>query len=216
MCFSATASFIAGGSLTALGVLTIKKARCKSELPFAAVPFLFGIQQLIEGILWLAMQQDIVLLKTITTYLFTIFSHLLWPAYIPFAIALMEQDMKPWRKNAMWGFRFVGIMVAIHLFVQIAMQPLMAVVNEHIIYVSPFFYEWPMMVFYIVATCMVAFFSTHTLIRFFGLLTLFFFAISYWIYSEALFSVWCFFAAAGSLIIYVHFSRSYAGRGKVM
>jgi len=213
MCFSATASFIVGGSLSALGVVTLKRAANKCELPFAAIPLLFGIQQLIEGILWLSIQYDMALLETITTYLFTMFSHLLWPAYVPFAIALMEREIEPWRKKVMWGFRFAGIVVAIHLLVQIAMQPLMAVVDKHIIYVSPFFYEWPMMVLYIAATCIVAFFSSHALIRIFGLMTLCFFAVAYWFYTEAFFSVWCFFAAILSLIIYIHFRRA-SQRGK--
>ena len=34
MCFSATASFVAGASLFAAGVLTTKKATRKAEVPF--------------------------------------------------------------------------------------------------------------------------------------------------------------------------------------
>jgi hypothetical protein len=45
MCFSATASFVAAGSLAAIGTATIKKAQHRSELPFATIPLLFGIQQ---------------------------------------------------------------------------------------------------------------------------------------------------------------------------
>ncbi len=45
MCFSASASFIAGTSLCAIGVATVKRAEARSELPFAMIPLLFGIQQ---------------------------------------------------------------------------------------------------------------------------------------------------------------------------
>lgn len=38
MCFSATASFIAGVSLSVLGVATVKKAKRKAEIPFAMIP----------------------------------------------------------------------------------------------------------------------------------------------------------------------------------
>ncbi|GAV20644.1 hypothetical protein MMIC_P1616 [Mariprofundus micogutta] len=51
MCFSATASFIAGGALTAIGVKTVKLAANRAELPFVSIPLLFGIQQIIEGVL---------------------------------------------------------------------------------------------------------------------------------------------------------------------
>jgi len=53
MCFSASASFIAGASLFAVGVATLKRARARAELPFAMIPLLFGIQQLTEGVIWL-------------------------------------------------------------------------------------------------------------------------------------------------------------------
>jgi len=212
MCFSASASFIVGGSLTLLGVVTLKHATKRAELPFASIPLLFGIQQSVEGLLWLSIQQDMALLKTAMTYIFTFFSHLLWPAFVPYAIALMEnrpgRDLAMWRSNLMWGFRGVGVVVAMLLLALVATQPLMAVVDRHIIYVTPFFYDWPVMLLYIAATCIVAFFSTYPLIRLFGLTVLAFFFVSYWFYTEAFFSVWCFFAAITSLIVYIHFRRT--------
>ena len=53
MCFSATASFTAGAGLLVIGAITIRLSRDRAELPFAAIPVLFGVQQLIEGALWL-------------------------------------------------------------------------------------------------------------------------------------------------------------------
>jgi hypothetical protein len=49
MCFSATASFIAGTTLSIIGIATIRNVERRSELPLALIPLLFGIQQLIEG-----------------------------------------------------------------------------------------------------------------------------------------------------------------------
>lgn len=215
MCFSATASFVVGGSLTVLGAVTLKKARNKAELPFASIPLLFGIQQLVEGVLWLSIMYDMASVKTVATYLFTLFSHVLWPVFVPYSIAMMEQGRgtAPWRRNMMWGFRFVGIAVAVLLLELVATQPLVAVLDEHIIYVTSFFYDWPMMVLYILATCIVAFFSSHALIRLFGLIVLIFFFISFWFYAKAFFSVWCFFAAIISVVIYLHF-RVANGRSK--
>lgn len=210
MCFSATASVIVGGSLTVAGVATLKLARGRAELPFAAIPLLFAVQQLVEGLLWYSIQNDMLQLKTAMTYLFTFFSHLLWPVFIPFAVTRMEGvdvAIEPWRNNAMWGFRVVGVVVAMFLLELVATQPLTAVVDIHIVYVTPFFYDWPMMVFYIAATCIVCLFSTYPLVRLFGLMVLVFFFVSYWFYTHALFSVWCFFAAILSLIVYLHFRQ---------
>ena len=158
MCFSATASFIAGGALTVIGVVTVKLAANRKELPFAVIPLLFGIQQIIEGGLWLSFNYDITQLKVVTTYMFTLFSHVLWPIYMPFAVRSMEQ--KPWRKKIMLGFQLIGLGVGIYLFMLIATLPLTAVAGEHIIYVSPHFYEWAVMAFYIASTCLVSFFSS--------------------------------------------------------
>ena len=53
MCFSATASFTAGTALVVVGTIAVRQVRRRSELPFALIPALFGIQQLIEGALWM-------------------------------------------------------------------------------------------------------------------------------------------------------------------
>ena len=203
MCFSATASFIVGGSLIAAGAVTMRRAGERRELAFAAVPLLFGIQQIVEGMLWLSFQYDAAELQTVMTYLFTMFSHVLWPIYIPFAVGVLEPQ--PGRRKIMWGFRLIGIAVSIHLLILITTQSLVAVTDHHIIYVLPRLYEWPMMLLYIVATCLVSIFSSHGLIRLFGTLALLLFIIAYLFYTAAFFSVWCFFAAILSLMIYLFF-----------
>ena len=53
MCFSATASVSAGAVLLGIGTLTLKAANRPREFPFAAIPMLFAIQQLSEGVIWL-------------------------------------------------------------------------------------------------------------------------------------------------------------------
>lgn len=211
MCFSATASFIAGGSLSVLGVATLKMVRHPGERAFAAIPMLFGIQQLVEGMLWLAMQHHAEELKAISTYLFTIFSHVLWPVYVPYAIARMEtvitEPIEAWRARIMIGFRITGMMVGLLLFKLVATQPLTAEAGAHIVYILPSLYDWPMMVFYVAATTLVAFFSRYMLVRYFGLAVLLALMLSWWFYAQALFSVWCFFAAILSMMVYLHFRR---------
>ena len=51
MCFSAPASFIAGTALSAIGLVALRNTRKRTEVPFAMIPLLFGIQQLIEGVI---------------------------------------------------------------------------------------------------------------------------------------------------------------------
>jgi hypothetical protein len=71
MCFSATASFTAGAVLLGVGALTLRSAltsRQRHVLPFAAIPLLFAIQQLIEGVIWLTFRVDAPLLNSVMTH----------------------------------------------------------------------------------------------------------------------------------------------------
>ena len=55
MCYSAGASFVGGAVISAVGVATVKEAGHPSRLAFAGIPLLFGLQQITEGFLWLAL-----------------------------------------------------------------------------------------------------------------------------------------------------------------
>lgn len=203
MCFSATASFIAGVSLSVLGVATVKKAERKAEIPFAMIPLLFGVQQIIEGMLWLSFRFDAPLLNVIMTYVFTLFSHVLWPIFVPFSIGLME--IVAWRKKVISAFQITGVAVGLYHLYVIVKFPVTSEVNGHIVYVSPYFNKVPVLVLYLAATCVGAFFSSHRIINIFGALALLLFMVAYWFYTVAFFSVWCFFAAILSVVIYLHF-----------
>lgn len=203
MCFSATASFIAGVSLSVLGVATVKKARRKAEIPFAMIPLLFGAQQIVEGILWLSFRFDAPLLNVPMTYLFTLFSHVLWPMYVPFSIGLMESVA--WRKKVISAFQIIGFAVGLYLLYFIVRYPVTSVVRQHMVYVLPYVNEQPVLEFYLAATCVAPFFSSHKVINIFGVLALLLFVVAYWFYTVAFFSVWCFFAAILSAVIYLHF-----------
>jgi len=203
MCFSATASFIAGVSLSAFGAFTVKMAKRKEEIPFAMIPLLFGIQQLIEGVLWLSFHYGAGVLNASVTYIFTLFSHVLWPVFIPYAIGLVE--VVPWRIKTLLAFRYMGGAVGLYLFYFIIRFPITSEIHVHVVYVFPNFHEPPILVLYVAATCFSAFFSSHRFINIFGILTLILFCVAYWFYTEAFFSVWCFFSAILSFLIYLHF-----------
>ncbi len=203
MCFSATASFIAGTALTVLGVATLRLVKRKTEIPFAAIPLLFGLQQLIEGLLWLSFRFDAPQINIAITYLFSMFSHVLWPMFVPFAIVLLETV--PWRRQVIWGFQAIGLLVGLYLLYLLINFPITAVAEKNIVYVSPHFYKLPVMLLYLAATCVSCFFSSHATVRLFGTLALILFWIAYGFFALALFSVWCFFVAVLSAIIYVHF-----------
>ncbi len=207
MCFSAAASFAAGTALSVAGGLTIAKVKKKSELPFASIPLLFGIQQAIEGAVWVSFGSPIV--NTVATYAYSMFSHVLWPIFVPASVLLIETD--PIRKKILYLFSFLGLAVGGYLLYFIIADPVVAhVVGNSIAYHSPHFYVLPTIFFYLVATCGSCLASSHKIINIFGVVLLISFAIAAWFYTETFFSVWCFFAAILSIIVYWYFQRNSA------
>ena len=203
MCFSASASFIAGTSLCAVGVAALRRTEARTELPLAMIPLLFGVQQLTEGVIWLTFSHDAPLLKRTMTYLYSGFSHVLWPMYVPFAVGVLEAVH--WRKKAIYVFEAAGGAVGLYLLFFIVTRPVVAeVVGSHIVYLSPHFHLIPMILFYLAATCVSCFFSSHKFVKLFGALALLSYIAAYAAYVVAVTSVWCFFAAILSVLIYLH------------
>ena len=204
MCFSATASFIAGGSLGAAGAITLREAKTRSNIPLAALPLLFGVQQAIEGVVWIS--AGIPWLQAAAAYAYALFSHVLWPSYLPFAVMMAEPAGR--RKSILKGFLVLGISVSIWLFSFIVRGPVSATLNVRGIIYHMNVPEIPYgLAAYVFVTCFCCFFSSHKFIRVFGLALLGSLAIALWAYQEAFYSVWCFFAAILSGIIYAHLKQ---------
>lgn len=203
MCFSATASFVAGGALSVSGVLTLSKAKTKKEVPFAGIPLLFGIQQAIEGVVWLSFGFPV--LNTVATYGFSMFSHVLWPIFVPVAILLLEKD--PVRQKILRVFVGIGLAVGIYLFYFILADGITAkIVNRSIAYDATHLYLPFVLMLYVFATCVSGFVSSHRIVNIFGSVMLMSFFVAGWFFAETLVSVWCFFAAILSVIVYWYFS----------
>lgn len=201
MCFSATASFVAGGALVAVGGLTLSQVKKKAEIPFAAIPLLFGIQQIVEGVVWLSFGSPA--LNTVMTYAYSIFFQVFWPVFIPFAILLLEKDH--WRKNILRLFLLVGAAVAVYLLYFILSGPVTShIVSCSIVYEFPYLYPLWAVAFYVVITCGSAVVSSYKIINSFGVALFISFVIASYFFIQTFFSVWCFFAAILSFLVYLH------------
>jgi hypothetical protein len=204
MCFSASASFIAGASLLAIGAVTVRKAARKNELPFALIPVLFGLQQIVEGGIWLGFRFDAPLLNGLMAQVYSLFSHVLWPIYMPLAVLLLEPV--PWRRKTLSAFLWVGAAVGLYLLYTLIRFPVRAeAVGGHILYVSPHFYALAVMGAYLAATCISTFFSSHQAVVGFGAVALLASFAAYGFYALWFISVWCFFAAILSGVVYLYF-----------
>lgn len=204
MCFSATASFTAAAVLAGVGVATLKSASEPREIPFAAIPLLFAIQQFIEGVVWLTFTPDAAGLNAVMTNIYTFFSHVLWPIYIPIAAWLIEPRGS--RRRRLLAFILIGLMVGLYLFYILVAYPVVArPVGGHVEYLSPHFFAAVTMTLYLLATTVSMLFSSHRTVAWFGMLALLSFAAAYYFYAVWLISVWCFFAGLLSAVVWLHF-----------
>ena len=210
MCFSAQASFTAGTALAAVGAATIikaKKNKNKRQIAFAAIPLIFAIQQLTEGFVWLSFAHPWPMVHTIAIHIFAFFAYAWWPMFIPFAIGLLE--VIAWRKRVIDILWAIGLAVGGILFYCILAYPVYAhVVNNCIAYnikSEPDVRLW-FIVLYGVAVLGSMFISSRKIVTIFGAVTTLSLIATYFFFEFAFVSVWCFFAAILSAIIYFHFT----------
>ena len=211
MCFSATASFAAGTCLLGVGALTLKQPRRPRELAFAAIPLLFAIQQLSEGVIWLTFQPEASWLHGAMTQVYSFMSHVLWPIYIPVAVLLIEPPGP--RHRALAALVGIGVAVGAFLLYHLVDYPVVSrLTGQHIEYLSPPHFLATASTLYLVSTTFSLMLSTHQKARIFGALALLSFAAAYGFYTAWFISVWCFFSALLSTVVCLHFLPRYTLR----
>lgn len=211
MCFSAAASFAGGAVISAVGVATQKKVQKPSQRLFALIPLLFGFQQFTEGILWITLRSgENNWLQNTTTYIFLITALVIWPVMVPTSMWFMEEGEK--RKKILTGLIVTGgILSLFYAYCLIAYDVTPQINNFHIQYVDDFpktFVDIAF-VFYPVSTIVPLFVSSFSRMWVFGILIAVSYIITGILFAQYLTSVWCFFAAIISVVIYWILSKSH-------
>lgn len=207
MCFSPEASFTTAAVTGVIGVLALSRARSLREAPLAATPLLFAAQQSLEGLLWLAAPQaqgGPVSGGLVLAYL--IFAKAFWPLFAPAAVMLVEPDAG--RRRAMTPWLATGAGVSAYLAWGLASQPYSAqVIEGHMVYRAAQGNPVLVALGYLTATTVPLLLSSHRTIRALGVAVSVGCVAAYGFYWAAFLSVWCFFAAAASAVILVHFEQ---------
>lgn len=213
MCFCSVASFVVGGLLLFLGIVTLFVVIFKKSiylLPLALVPIMFGIQQVSEGFVWKNIQNENAI------KVFTFFAYAFYPFWIPAAFLVAE-----FRENApksLLRLIWLGLNSILGLVILIydstTMWPIKArIQGHHILYgvgkstayvVSP--HNWSIGDVFVIALYVYLIISSALLTslrggRILGLVTLVTFIIAVTVFSQTWTSVWCFFEAIVSIII---------------
>jgi hypothetical protein len=216
MCFSANASFATAGTLTVIGLLSVHAAKHNKKLiPLAASPLFFAAQQACEGFVWITLNNgdSTSFVHLAGMYGFLFFASAWWPIWIPFSLSLAEKISS--RKTLLREAMHMGMITSLLLFISWTCYTTGAhIIDHHIDYPVanyPFGItnkciaqaaSWIISAMYLIATIFPFFISSITHIRIAGIIISTGLIIAYIFYIAAFPSVWCFFAAISSIILY--------------
>lgn len=203
MCFSAPASFTAGVGLLLVGSIAMIKAKTPAQRVLAGIPIFFAMQQVIEGLLWLALSHAAYARwSDLAMYLFLAFAQTIWPILVPLSMLLFEKD--PVRKKILFGLLGTGILAALYLGYSLLNFKASAIIEEHHIRYSldfPFQSRLLRGIPYMLATAISPFVSSNKLLKLLGWPLVVSYIFTAIFYTHYLTSVWCFFGSILSMMI---------------
>jgi hypothetical protein len=207
MCFSAPISFATSALLLPIGLVSFIKAYRyqPNYIGFSLIPIFFAIQQFIEGFVWLNLQTTHSKMTNLFGYSYLFFAYCFWPAYFSFAIQRIESIH--YKKRLMGYAGVLGIVLALILYLPIIYNhpSLRISIAQHSIYYSCQFNPIQQVLynfFYLgilFFSCMIA---DNRKINLFGLAIMISYVVSGLFYIYSFTSVWCFFAAILSVLVY--------------
>jgi hypothetical protein len=185
----------------------------RDYLPLAALPLFFGIQQAVEGFLWIGLDEDNLTLVKLASQGFLFFSHFLWLFWIPFCAFRLEKSQL--LKKSFWLLSIVGFMFGTLLYVPLFKEPSwvnIQVKTGSIYYQTHFLFDsltpknFSFLVYALIILVPLLMSSNPYLNRLGSLISLSV-VVTYIFYHHAFISVWCFFAAVSSLYLFYIFNR---------
>lgn len=205
MCFSAGASFAGGVVISAIGVATLIKVHKPSQIVFASIPLFFGFQQFVEGCLWFILQHpEYAPYQNLFTTTFLIMAQVFWPAMIPLAVLYMEKNRK--KKRILWILLGIGATVSLfYIYCLSNFQVTPQISGYHIYYnaeENPKILSFIAFGLYLITSITPLFVSSIKRTHLLGILMSFSCLITIIFFTQYLTSVWCFFAALISAVIF--------------
>lgn len=218
MCFSASASFAASGLTSIAGVAAVTGARQPAHRLLAGMPLFFALQQLAEGVLWLASTGRMAAAwQGPATFGFLIAARVLWPAWVPLMVRAVEED--PGRRRALSVLLVLGVLESVLSGFALAAFPVTAdIAGHHVRYgiEAPVLFRVPVDVLYYVVTVPPLLLSGHRMLRVIGLVMVAALFLSKLLYHQYFVSVWCFFAALISVLVVMMVLRAGAVRAEAV
>lgn len=208
VCFSPEASFTAAAFCAAAGAACLLKAGSVREMPLAAAPLVFALQQGVEGLVWLDTGlADGARVSTPLTFSFLLIAQVIWPILAPAAALAMED--RPGRRRFMLMGLLLGASVALFLLWNLVFRGHTAqLAHGHIVYSTGLRYGELIGAAYLLAAGLPLLISSRRAVALFGAITLAGAIVALWLHQRAFQSMWCFFAAAASVVLVAYFFRA--------
>jgi hypothetical protein len=218
MCFSASASFTASAVLMPLGLYATHIARRTDQptyVPLALTPFFFGVQQLIEGLVWTGVKHGSVEpLTRLSSLGFLFFAYCFWMIWIPWSAWSISRsgDSRGLQHRLKW-VAIVSTVIGITFYIPVLLNPpsvqpalttgrlLYDLSSLHSVYhnfvtTEPFgeMIYWAFIVLPLIAL-------KDRAVKLFGVLIFVSIFLTWLTYSATFNSVWCFYCAILSIYV---------------
>lgn len=204
MCFSAHASMISTALLIVMGIVSLKKAYPHKALyAFASIPLFFGIQQAFEWLVWTGFDYNISEYIYYGSLGFLFFALIFWPIWIPFSLYQLEH--RPNKKKILKWFSIFGVIFSLLVLMRGCCSFTTLISQQHLEYSVPGLNAHPFIlaIGYVLATIIPFFIASYHMLWIFGLSLAFAFIASAAMFAGTITSIWCFFAALLSVLVWV-------------
>jgi len=219
MCFSATASFTASFALIGAGIYCLNIAR-DLEKPYwllALLPLLFGLQQFLEGIVWLNSVAQCTNSARSPALGYLFFSHLFWLFWIPLSCYAVESNLI--KRKKFLALAFVGALYGLSMYTPLLFaEDWMAIVltKNSIVYKTVLLYDQYiprklLTLIYILIIISPLSAASDPYLNYFGFLVFGAVVITILFFHYAFISKWCYFSAVFSFfIVYMLYQKNSA------
>jgi hypothetical protein len=170
------------------------------------IPLFFGIQQFLEGFIWLSITGGHLIVTKTIAYAYLFFAFAFWPVYMPVAVFLAEKKEKAFIKGILFTLIIIGILVALVCYVPLFLGMTtfyVTVINHSIAYITnrSILLDTLLLALYLFSIVTPLLLVSEAQMKILGVLLLVSIVITFFFYRYAFYSVWCFFAAVLSLYI---------------
>lgn len=211
MCFSPEMDLVAGLTISAVGIDTLRRISTPRQLPLASLPLLFGVHQLVETLVWWELQGQVCReAGGIAARVYLFIALFVVPILVPFAFRTLGRSRLPALDGA---FVLAGTVAGFAGLWALLDGPVGRRIDGHwISYSVGMPANAVVFTLYVFATCGPGLVSRSRRLVLFGAANLAVVAGLAVLAQTAVISLWCFWAAITSVLIDAHVRRVAAVR----